>query len=66
MSVDQELEARVKAAVDEYRANDPENFYQDGMLDEEEATAVAINKFRKAMEADDFNAQCASRFSQQQ
>lgn len=39
----------VEARVQEYKANEPENYYQDGMLDEEEAHAVAFNKFAKEM-----------------
>lgn len=52
-TVDQELDELVKARVADYRNAAPENYYQDGMLDEEEAFAVAYNKFRKEMEQDD-------------
>jgi hypothetical protein len=52
-SVDQELARLVAEAVEEYKRTQPENYYQDGMLDEEEAHAVATNKFRKELEQDD-------------
>jgi len=51
-TVDHELARLVAEAVEEYKRTQPEN-YQDGMLDEEEARAVATNKFRKEMEQDD-------------
>lgn len=53
LTVDQELDRLVEAKVAEYRNENPEAFYQDGMLDEQEALAVARNKFRKELEQDD-------------
>lgn len=52
-SVDEELARLVEAKVAEYRSENPEAFYQDGMLNEEEALAVARNKFRVELSQDD-------------
>ncbi len=52
-SVDQELDRLIYQRVEEYRNSSLENYYQDGMLDEKEAFAIAYNKFRKEMEQDD-------------
>ena len=41
-----DLDAQIRAAIIEYKSEAPENYYQDGMLDEQEAFNVAYNKFR--------------------
>ena len=41
-----DLDAQIRAAIAEYKSEAPENYYQDGMLDEQEAFNVAYNKFR--------------------
>lgn len=40
----------IEAAVAEYRDNNPEAYYQDGMFTPEEAHAVAFNKFKHELE----------------
>jgi hypothetical protein len=50
-----ELDAMIRARVEAYRSEAPENYYQDGDLDEKQAFNVAYNKFRVEIErkADD-------------
>ena len=52
-SADVTLDRLVEEKVTEFRSNNPEAFFQDGMLDLDEALAVARNKFRKELEQDD-------------
>lgn len=40
------LDTEIRRRVDEYRVNEPENYFQDGMLEDKEAFNVAYNKFR--------------------
>lgn len=40
------LDSEIRRRVDEYRVNEPENYFQDGMLEGKEAFNVAYNKFR--------------------
>ena len=41
-----DMDAEIRARIAEYKSNAPENYFQDGMLDEQEAFNVAYNKFR--------------------
>ena len=41
-----DLDAKIRAAINELKSEAPENYYQDGMLDEQEAFNVAYNRFR--------------------
>lgn len=41
-----DLDAKIRAAIAEYKSEAPENYFQDGMLDEQEAFNVAYNMFR--------------------
>jgi cation transport regulator ChaB len=43
-------DAAVKVLVEEYKLNHKDDYYQDGMLDEEQAAKVAWNKFRRQLE----------------
>jgi len=40
----------IRARVQTYRSEAPENYYQDGELDEKQAFNVAYNKFRVQIE----------------
>lgn len=40
------LDANIRSRIAEYKNNAPENYYQDGELEEEDAYKVAYNKFR--------------------
>lgn len=40
------LDAAIRTKVEEYKRSEPENYFQDGMLDDKEAFKVAYNKFR--------------------
>lgn len=40
------LDAAIRAKIEEYKRSAPENYTQDGMLDDKEAFKVAYNKFR--------------------
>jgi hypothetical protein len=52
-SVNSELDRLVRVKVADQKANAPDNYYQDGMLDEEEAFKVAYSKFRSELQNDD-------------
>jgi hypothetical protein len=47
-----ELDAMIRARIVTYRSEAPENYYQDGELDENQAFNVAYNKFRVQIERD--------------
>jgi hypothetical protein len=40
------LDAAIRAKIEDYKREAPENYFQDGMLDDKEAFKVAYNKFR--------------------
>ena len=40
------IDAEIRRRITEYKSSAPENYYQDGMLDEKQAFNVAYNKFR--------------------
>lgn len=48
-----DLDKCVREKINEYKADAPENYYQDGMLTEEEAFKVAYNKFRYELQTKD-------------
>lgn len=41
-----DIDAKIRERIAEYKSEAPENYYQDGMLDEQEAFNVAYNMFR--------------------
>jgi hypothetical protein len=41
-----DMDTEIRRRINEYKAEAPENYYQDGMLDEQEAFNVAYNMFR--------------------
>jgi hypothetical protein len=45
-----ELDAMIRARIAEYKAEAPENYYQDGELDEKAAFNIAYNRFRIEIE----------------
>jgi len=47
-----DIDAEIRRRVAEYKANAPENFYQDGELDEKQAFSVAYNMFRVKIQAE--------------
>jgi hypothetical protein len=46
-----ELDAMIRARIVTYKSEAPENYYQDGELDEKQAFNVAYNKFRVQIES---------------
>jgi hypothetical protein len=45
-----DLDAMIRARIETYKSEAPENYYQDGELDEKQAYNVAYNKFRVQIE----------------
>lgn len=41
-----DLDTQIRTKIAEYKVEEPENYFQDGMLDDAEAFKVAYNKFR--------------------
>ena len=45
-----EMDARIREKIDEYKAEAPENYYQDGEVDDHAAFRAAYEKFRRELE----------------
>ena len=45
------IDAEIRRRVEEFKREAPENYYQDGELEEKQAYSVAYNKFRVALQA---------------